>query len=221
MLPLLSAGARAVRESCPGALIAAHFTEPQSPGLYRWYAELLRDGGLDYDVFASSWYPFWHGSRENLAAVLTEIHRDFGKRVMVMETAWPYTPEDTDFFPNSFDGSGGPWDYPLSTEGQTRALLDLAETLAGVPGCLGLCYWEGAWISVGGASREENQVLWERFGSGWASSYAAVYDPEDAGLYYGGSSWDNMAFFDARGRALDSLGVFRLIRAQIPPYREA
>ena len=73
-------------------------------------------------------------------------------------------------------------------------------------------YWEGAWISVGTESREKNQSLWEEFGSGWASSYAAVYDPKDAGKYYGGSAVDNQAFFDAQGRPLESLKVFRLMR---------
>ena len=36
----------------------------------------------------------------------------------------------------------------------------------------------------------DNSSIWEEFGSGWASSYASEYDPEDAGKYYGGCSWD-------------------------------
>ena len=42
----------------------------------------------------------------------------------------------------------------------------------------------------------DNSALWEKYGSGWASSYSAEYDPDDAGLYYGGCSWDNQAMFD-------------------------
>ena len=53
-----------------------------------------------------------------------------------------------------------------------------------------------------------NQQIWEQYGSGWASSYAAAYDPKDAGVYYGGSSWDNQALFDYSGQPLESLKTF-------------
>lgn len=86
---------------------------------------------------------------------------------------------------------------------------------------LGVFYWEGAWITVGditglNGSELESQVqhnrqLWEQNGAGWASSYAKEYDPDDAGKYYGGSAVDNQAFFDATGKALPSLDVFRLV----------
>jgi arabinogalactan endo-1,4-beta-galactosidase len=82
----------------------------------------------------------------------------------------------------------------------------------GTPAGIGVVYWEGAWITVGTESWEENHEKWETYGSGWASSYAAVYDPDDAGKYYGGSAVDNQAFFDASGRPLESLKVFRLMR---------
>ena len=214
ILPLMDAGSRAVREVFPEALVAVHFTEPQNQGLFPYFAGVLRDWGLDYDVFASSYYPFWHGTRENLTAVLTEISRDYGKKVMVMETSWPYTDEDSDFSGNSVDnGKGLPLDYPFSPQGQADALRDVAAAVAQVPGGIGLCWWEGAWISVGGGSREENQRLWEQYGSGWASSFAGGYDPADAGKWYGGSSWDNQAFFDPSGRPLASLRVFGLLRS--------
>ena len=213
IVPLMAAGSRAVREVYPEALVAVHFTEPQNKGSYRYYADILQEGGLDYDVFASSYYPFWHGSRENLIAVLTEINRDYGKYVMVMETSWPYTPEDSDFSGNSVNAdSGGIRDYPFSVQGQTDEVRDVIAAVAKVPGGIGVCYWEGAWVAVPGGSWEANSALWEQFGSGWASSFAAEYDPNDAGKWYGGSSWDNQAFFDPAGHPLESLQVFRLVR---------
>jgi arabinogalactan endo-1,4-beta-galactosidase len=80
-------------------------------------------------------------------------------------------------------------------------------------GGIGVFYWEGTWISAGGSSYEENAALWKKNGSGWASSYASEYDPDDAGQWYGGCAVDNQAFFDAQGRALESLKVFSLVRA--------
>jgi len=76
---------------------------------------------------------------------------------------------------------------------------------------MGICYWEGVWIPVGPAS-DDNSKIWEKYGSGWASSYAGSYDPDDAGKYYGGCSWDNQAMFDFEGHPLDSLNVFKYIR---------
>ena len=213
ILPLMAAGSRAVREVYPEALVAVHFTEPQNNGNYRYFADILAQGGLDYDVFGSSYYPFWHGTRENLIKVLTEINQDYGKYVMVMETSWPYTPEDTDFSGNSINAdSSVARDYPFSPQGQADEVRDVIAAVALVPGGIGVCYWEGAWITVPGGSWEANSALWEQYGSGWASSFAAEYDPNDAGKWYGGSSWDNQAFFDPAGQALDSLLVFSSLR---------
>ena len=210
---LMQAGARAVREIYPEALVALHFANPES-GAYATYARKMDYYRVDYDVFASSYYPFWHGTLDNLAAVLSEVADTYGKKVMVVETSYPYTEEDTDFSGNTVGGgSGVAQDYPFSVQGQANAVRDLADTLVNrTKNAIGLCYWEGAWISVGTESREKNSALWEKYGSGWASSFAASYDPNDAGKYYGGCAVDNQAFFDAHGRALASLGVFSLMR---------
>jgi hypothetical protein len=85
----------------------------------------------------------------------------------------------------------------------------VADTVAHIPGGIGLCYWEGAWIAVGTESWEENAAKWEQFGSGWASSYATEYDPNDAGRWFGGSAVDNQAMFDFSGKALDSLWTWQ------------
>ena len=208
---LMKAGVRAVREICPEALAALHFTDPQNTGDFLWYAKTLSEYGVGYDVFATSYYPFWHGTLDNLARALTEIAETYGKQVMVMETSWPYTGEDTDFSGNSVSGDSP--SMPYSVQGQINSLRDITDTIVNrVKNGIGVVYWEGAWITVGGASREENSRLWEEYGSGWASSWAAAYDPADAGVYYGGSAVDNQALFDPQGRPLESLKVFSRMR---------
>lgn len=215
---LMDAGARAVREVYPDALIAVHFANPENPDSYRNYASKLayyeKNGLIHYDVFATSYYPYWHGTLENLGAILTEIAQTWGKKVMVMETAYAFTEEDADFSGNTVGSGGGiVKNYPFSVQGQANAFRDVADTVVNAtPAGIGVVYWEGAWIPVGTDSWEENHEKWERDGSGWASSYAAVYDPADAGKYYGGSAVDNQAFFDAQGYPLESLKVFRLLR---------
>ena len=215
---LMDAGARACREVFPDALIALHFTDPQDPGRLLSFAKEIdayeQRGMIDYDVFAVSYYPYWHGSLDNLAAVLTEVAETYGKKVMVMETAYPYTPEDTDFSGNSVSGDS-PVDrpYPFTVQGQASSLRDITDTVVNrTPAGIGVCWWEGAWITVGTRSPEENREKWEKYGSGWAASYAGVYDPDDAGQYYGGSSWDNQAFFGPDGKPLESLKVFKMMR---------
>ena len=215
---LMDAGARATREVYPDALVALHFANPENADSYRTYAKKMdyyeKNGLIHYDVFATSYYPYWHGTLDNLSRILTEIAETYGKKVMVMETSYAWTEDDTDFSGNTVgSGSGIVRDYPFTVQGQANSVRNITDTVVNrTPSGIGVVYWEGAWISVGTESREKNQALWEEFGSGWASSYAAVYDPKDAGKYYGGSAVDNQAFFDAQGRPLESLKVFRLMR---------
>ncbi len=226
---LMDAGARAVREVYPDALIALHFANPENTDSYRTYAKKMdyyeKNGLIHYDVFATSYYPYWHGSLDNLSAILTEIADTYGKKVMVMETSYAYTGEDTDFSGNTIsDGGGIIKDYPFSPQGQANCVRNITDTVVNrTPNGIGVCWWEGAWITVGTNSWEENHGIWEKYGSGWASSYAAVYDPKDAGKYYGGSAVDNQAFFDAEGHPLESLKVFRLMRDgnEIDPVPDA
>ena len=95
---------------------------------------------------------------------------------------------------------------------RARSVRDVIDCVAKIPGGIGVCYWEGTWITVGQNSWEENSAKWEKYGSGWASSFAAGYDPNDAGKYYGGNAVDNQALFDAKGHPLESLRVFNLAR---------
>ena len=166
---LMQAGSRAVREVCPDALVAVHFTSPEKAESYRDYASKLAYYGVDYDVFGSSYYPYWHGTLENLRTVLSEIARSYGKRVMVLETSYAYTPEDADFSGNTV-GAGDERiaGYPFTPQGQANAVRDVIAAVAEAEGGLGVCYWEGTWISVGQSSFAENEALWEQYGSGWA-----------------------------------------------------
>ena len=213
IMQLMSAGSKAVREVCPDALIAVHFANPENADSYASYGKNLDYYQVDYDVFASSYYPYWHGTFENLSQVLGKIAETYNKKVMVAETSYAYTLEDTDFSGNTI-GEGGsyPLNYPCTIQGQANLVRDVIDTVAKIPNGIGVFYWEGTWIAAGGKNWEENSSLWEKNGSGWASSYAAEYDPEDAGQWYGGCAVDNQAFFDASGKALESLKVFTLVR---------
>lgn len=211
---LFASGNKAVRDFDRSILIAHHFANP-STGYYSWYAKVMNECRLDYDVFATSYYPYWHGTTENLTTVLKEIAYKYDKYVMVAETAYPYTNEDGDTFGNAVSESSdnSVFRYDISVEGQAQCLTDVFQAVSNVgKKGLGVFYWEPAWLGVNGISWEEQSELWRKYGSGWATDYAAEYDKSVNGA--GGSSYDNQALFDFNGKPLESLQVFRNIYPQ-------
>lgn len=218
MCALFSQGSKAVRDICSAnaglnILVALHFTNPETSGRYMGYAKTLNDYGVDYDVFASSYYPFWHGSLTNLTSVLKSVATTYNKKVMVAETSYAYTMEDGDGQPNVIKDGSILGDYQVTVQGQANALRDVIQAVANVGASgIGVFYWEPAWLPVGPASQvEANRILWEKYGSGWASSYANEYDPSNVGSSYGGSEWDNQGLFDFTGHPLASLNVFKYV----------
>lgn len=213
VMELLKAASESVRavakDKDKDIKIAVHYTEiDDTDDTYR-KAENLKSAGVDYDIFGVSYYPFWHGSMENMQEVLSTIKEKYGKDTCVLETSYCYTGEDGDESANSVSEGDCLEDYPVSVQGQASCIRDVM-SYASNAGALGVFYWEGAWVPVG-KNKSSNSKLWEKYGSGWASSYAADYDPNDAGQYYGGSSWDNQAMFDFDGKALSSLNVFKYV----------
>lgn len=217
---LFSAGSKAVREVDSDILVAIHFTNPEKAGNLSNRAKKLYNYGVDYDVFACSYYPFWHGTLENLTTVLKEVADTYDKKVIVAETSWAFTLEEGDGSGNTVGvGSNDTvGDYEFSAQGQASVIADVIQAVKAVgESGIGVFYWEPAWIPVQvyngtEASFASNQALWEKYGSGWASSYAGVYDPNDAGRYYGGSAVDNQALFDFEGNPLESLKTYLYVQ---------
>ena len=211
---LMRYGSKAVREVYPDALVALHFANPEKITNYRTYAKQLDYYQVDYDVFGSSYYPYCHGTLDNLSSLLSEIATTYKKKTMVLETSYAFTSVDTDFSGNTIsDGGAFVKNYPFTMQGQANSVRNIVDTIKNktTNGC-GVFYWEGTWISVGTTSWEENSAKWEQYGSGWASSFAGSYDSKDAGQYYGGCAVDNQAFFDSKGKVIESLKVFSLMK---------
>lgn len=219
MCRLFSAGSKAVRDlaAAKGAdiRVAVHFTNPEE---FSGIAAMLKKHGVDYDVFAASYYPYWHGTTEDLTSILSGIADTYGKEVLVAETSYPFTDEDSDGTANVITSKteGLDFAYDISVQGQADALASVIRAVHAVDSDagIGVFYWEPAWITVdpeGTKTRKERSALWETYGCGWASSYADSYDPDHVGNTYGGSGWDNQALFDRNGYPLDSLNVFSLV----------
>lgn len=224
MCKLFSAGAAGVRAYNGEVKVVIHETNPEKGNVTKW-AKNLSDNSVNYDVLATSYYPYWHGTLDNLKSEFAKVKADYGKDVMVAETSYAYTLNDSDGHDNTVrvgnNDTGENTTEPFNEQGQATAIRNLIEAVNSVGG-LGVFYWEPAWITVGdttgltGAAYEEqvakNKAVWEKYGSGWASSFANEYDSEDAGKWYGGSAVDNEAMFYPDGTPTPGLHVWNYVK---------
>ena len=211
----MNAGSAAVRKvtgqvSAGGAKVALHFTNPEA-------MDYLSKAGnvdtVDYDVFGTSYYPYWHGTLDNLSAQLAAVHKNFGKEVMVLETSYAFTQTD-------FDGCGNTGltttPYPVSVQGQANSVLSVIKTVANLGDYgLGVCYWEGTWLPATTSNNgQTNSDRCLQYGCGWASYYANEYDSgvNQSKDWWNGCVIDNQAFFMPDGTPLESLKVFALAK---------
>lgn len=214
-----------------------HFTDPQNVGISK--ALYLKTGdlsakdatsstenGVDYDVYATSYYPYWHGTTENLRNMLGNIASTCGCEVMVAETQYVYTNDDYDGADNqAYEGKNNIdlSQWPVSVQGQANEIRDVIDAVAQVSDDkgIGMFYWEPAWLGVGNAYNEDgtvnesalnsNKTKWNKDGSGWASDYAGTYDAQAEKWGGGGTNNENASLFDFEGNPLASLNVFKYV----------
>lgn len=224
MCVLFSAGATGVETYNPDVKVVIHVESPHKGTMVTW-AENLQNNNVDYDILATSYYPYWHGTLDNLKQQFQTVKNTYCKDVMVVETSYAYTLEDSDGHANTVrvgnNDNGADTTEPFTEQGQATAIRNLINTVNEAGG-LGVYYWEPAWLTVGNtkgltgdaydAQVKENQEKWEKYGSGWASSYANEYDSKDAGKWYGGSAVDNEAMFYPDGTATPALHVWNYVK---------
>lgn len=224
MCVLFSAGAAGVKTYNPDVKVVIHVESPHKGTMVTW-AGNLQDNNVAYDILATSYYPYWHGTLDNLKQQFETVKNTYCKDVMVAETSYAYTLEDSDGHANTVrvgnNDNGADTTEPFTEQGQATAIRNLINTVNEAGG-LGVYYWEPAWLTVGNtqgltgdaynAQVKENQEKWEKYGSGWASSYANEYDSKDAGKWYGGSAVDNEAMFYPDGTATPALHVWNYVK---------
>ena len=224
MCKLFQAGSEGVKAFNSSAKVVIHITNPEKGTMVNW-AKNLSDNNVDYNILATSYYPYWHGSLDNLKSQCQTVINTYNHEVMVAETSYAFTLDDTDGHENTVrignNDSGSNLLQPFTVQGQATYLRDLMDTVNSAGG-LGVFYWEPAWTTVGDttgltggeydAKVAANKELWERNGSGWASSYSGGYDPDDAGKWFGGSAIDNQALFYADGEATAAWKVWNYVK---------
>lgn len=226
MCTLFSAGSEGVKEFNSSTKVVIHVTNPENSNVTKW-AKNLSYNSVNYDVIATSYYPYWHGTLANLKSEFQKVRDTYGKDVMVAETSYAYTLEDSDGHDNTVrvgkndDFSQTNCTEPFTVQGQATSIRNLINTVNEAGG-LGVFYWEPAWLTVGDTrgltgTALENQIAanrqkWETYGSGWASSFASEYDKADAGKWFGGSAVDNEAMFYPDGTPTAGLRVWEYVK---------
>ena len=198
----INAGIRAVRSVDKELPIMIHLDNGGNNALYReWFDEFIKRGE-DFQVIGLSYYPFWHGTLQQLEDNMRDISARYGKALIVAEVSMGHTLEDYGEYEKlSAEARKGmaakpdlaeKIEYPMTPEGQSDFMEDFLTRISGVKGCRGFYYWEPGWLPVPG--------------SGWANEDALAYIEENGP---GGNEWANQALFDYDGHALRALETIR------------
>ncbi len=205
----LNSGIRAVREADKTIPVMLHLDNGGNNAMYRaWFDSYFAHGGADFEYIGLSYYPFWHGTLQDLETNMNDISVRYRKNLILTEVSTAFTMEEYQAYEQLPDALRKgmattpalvePVPYPMSPEGQSAFLEDIMELIRAVPEGRGkgFFYWEPAWLPVPG--------------SGWANDAALAYTGERGP---GGNEWANQALFDYEGRALPALETIRNFQA--------
>jgi arabinogalactan endo-1,4-beta-galactosidase len=136
-------GVRAGAGDRPAPKIMIHIDKGGSIANTRAFFDKLNSYRVSYDVIGFSYYPWWQDTIEDLRETLAFTANRYGKDVIVVETAYNWTPalESAD--------RAGP--YPETPDGQRDFLDEVTRIVMGVPNGrgIGVFWWEPAVGALG------------------------------------------------------------------------
>ena len=142
---------RGVRDAgATGAIkpkIIIHIAQPEN--VDSWFNGLSSKGLSDYDIIGISYYYMWSTTALNdLKNSIAVLKSKFGKEIMIMETAYPWTTQNADNYSNIINTNKIDPSYPATSAGQFNYLKELTQQII-KGGGKGIFYWEPAWITSG------------------------------------------------------------------------
>ena len=181
---LLKEGYRAVKDCSSETLVILHLDNGGNNVMYRRWFDNIIEREVPFDLIGVSYYPYWHGTFDDLRNNLNDIAIRYDKDIIVVETAYPFTSEDKDNYPNAMKDQVTPG-YPFTPEGQQNMLAAIMDIVRSAPNGhgLGIMWWDAVWTAVPG--------------NGW--------DPADPTT---GNGWENQALFDFDNLALPAMSLF-------------
>jgi arabinogalactan endo-1,4-beta-galactosidase len=177
------AGARVANPRGHRLRTMLHIDRGGDNGGSRYFFDHVLAQGVQFDVIGESFYPFWHGPMSALRANLADLATRYGKPIVVVETAYPWTVADGDDLANSVSDPATLPDgelYPPTPAGQAAYFTALRKLLHEVPGGLGLGFmdWEPEWIpgvgwEPGAGNPNDNLTMFDFAGNALPSVHAA------------------------------------------------
>ena len=161
---LLSTAILAVRNISSETDIILHFAGIEGSD---WFFDLVSI--VDYDIIGLSYYPIWHGkSLNNLKAKMQYLSDAYQKKIVIAETAYPFTLEWNDWT-NNVVGTDDQLilpEFPATPEGQRKFVHEIKMLTKEVENGIGFSYWGAELIAWRGnesknASPWENQALFD------------------------------------------------------------
>ena len=175
---LLKSGIKAVRDFSTTSTIKPKIIlhQAQLHTADYWLKGITGKGVTDFDIIGLSHYCKWAtvNTMQGITDTLKALKTRYGKPVLIVETAYPWSTGGGDSYTNIFSASDTAPGYTISPAEQLRYLKDLARAVY-KGGGVGVQYWEPAWIS-------------SSLNDGWGT----------------GSSWENCAWFDFNGNLLSA-----------------
>ena len=198
-LRLINAGCSAARKNCPETKIVLHLERTNDREVYQEFFGEVEKAGIDYDVIGASYYPYWHGTPNDIFANL-DACKHFGKEIMIVELGYGFTErgyilngEERRLVvdPERANIPGVSDKYPLTPEGQASYIRYIVDT-ADAHGIAGIFYWEPLWLPGEGIC--------------WASEAGQKYIHEEGKST--SNEWANQCLFDYEGRKLPAFDEF-------------
>lgn len=199
---LVDAGCRACREVLPNAKIALHLERSNDRTVYQEFFTEIEKAGISYDIIGASYYPYWHGTPEELFSNLDACRR-FGKERMILELGYGFTTEAYSLGGASqrlvIDANrayvpGFTEKYPVSPEGQEAFVRDFL-VQAREHDISGVFYWEPLWLPGEGIC--------------WASEAGQAYIHEEGKSTT--NEWANQCLFDYEGKKLPAFDAYKIL----------
>ena len=177
-IDLINHGINAIRSVSANTKIILHFAGHENAN---WFYNYVNE--VDYDIIGISYYPIWHGkSLTDLEQNLTELSENFGREIIIAETAYPFTLNWNDWTNNivGLDEQIILPNYPATPLGQQNFIRDLKNIILELDNGIGFCYWGAELIAWDGENSDS------------------------------GSVWENQALFDFENKELPVLQEFNL-----------
>ena len=181
MVRLVNAGIRGAREVAgPEQMqVMIHLDQGgRYDWLHEWFEKAFLAGLRDFDLIGLSYYPFWHGTYLDLRDSMNRLLRDYGKPILIVETAYAWRKSERGFIDEDQIRIGC---MEATPRGQRRVLEYVMHLVAELPGRMGkgVYYWEPICVPGSGGGWNENMGLLDEDGRAMEGLEAFRQDREE------------------------------------------